>query len=328
MDEVILAALQNRISATDLERLNAYRKESAANEAHYQQLAEIWNASAGSDPFAVSISAPPPELLEVIRSARPQRHETRAPRQSRRSRWIIPGLAAASGIAATFAFMSLGGLGQPAATNAVALGAAEFVTDTLETATARLEDGSVVRLAPRSRLRVSAGRKEREVWLDGEGYFAVAHDSKRPFRVRTRAGNVEVLGTRFDARVEGSELRVVVTEGVVALTAGTHRVLVRAGNVATVGEDRIPNVTAVSNPEGLLEWMDNALIFQNTPMRDVARELEFRYGIRVLLPDTAVASRRVTAWFSQQDAAHVIAAVCLAVEAHCTFTNGVASIEP
>jgi ferric-dicitrate binding protein FerR (iron transport regulator) len=90
----------------------------------------------------------------------------------------------------------------------------------------------------------------------------------------------------------------------------------------------MPIVTAVTNPEALLEWMDNALIFQNTPMRDVARELELRYGIRVLLPDTAVASRRVTAWFSQQDAAHVIAAVCLAVEAHCTFTNSIASIEP
>lgn len=328
MDDVILAALQKRISAADLERLDAYRNESAANEARYQQLAEIWSASAGSDPLTGSISAPPAELLETLRKPRPQIRERRAAAPSRRSRWIIPGLAAASGIAATLLFMSLGGLGNPEREQAVALGAAEFVTDTLETATARLEDGSVVRLAPRSRLRVSVSSKHREVWLDGEGYFAVAHDSKRPFRVRTRAGNVEVLGTRFDARVEGSELRVVVTEGVVALTAGARRVLVPAGNVATVGEDRIPVVSAVANPQVLLEWMDNALIFQNTPMRDVARELELRYRIRVLLPDSAVASRRVTAWFSQQDATHVIAAVCLAVEAHCTFANGVASIEP
>lgn len=327
MDDVILAALQKRISAADLERLDAYRKESAANEAHYQQLAEIWRASAGSDPLIGSTSAPPAELLAALRKPRPIR-EKRTTAPSRRSRLIIPGLAAASGIAATFLFMSLGGLGNPAQEQAVALGASEFVTDTLETATARLEDGSVVRLAPRSRLRVSANSKQREVWLDGEGFFAVAHDAKRPFRVRTRAGNVEVLGTRFDARVEGSELRVVVTEGVVALTAGTRRVLVPAGNVATVGEDRIPVVTPVANPQALIGWMDNALIFQNTPMRDVARELEQRYRIRVLLPDSAVASRRVTAWFSQQDAAHVVAAVCMAVEAHCTFANGVASIEP
>ena len=274
-----------------------------------------------------SISAPPAGCLKhYARHVRTSRKP--APLIVPACRWVIPGLAAASGIAATFAFMSLGGIGQSTPEPVVAFGAAEFVTDTLETATARLEDGSVVRLAPRSRLRVSAGTRQREVWLDGEGYFAVAHDSKRPFRVRTRAGNVEVLGTRFDARVEGSELRVVVTEGIVALTSGTRRVLVPAGHVATVGENAVPVVTAVANPEALLQWMDNALIFQNTPMRDVARELEVRYGIRVLLPDTAVASRRVTAWFSQQDAAHVITAVCLVVEAHCTFANGVASIEP
>lgn len=328
MDDLILASLQNRISAADLRRLDAYRIESAANEAHYQQLAEIWKGSAGSDPLVSASSTPPPELLEALRRSRPSPRAARLHAAPSRSRWFVPSLAAGAGIAATFALMSLGKLGQPAAVDTTPLGAAEFVTDTLETATARLEDGSVVRLAPRSRLRVSSGGKAREVWLDGEGYFAVAHDARRPFRVHTRAGSVEVLGTRFDARVEGSGLRVVVTEGVVALTAGTRRVLVRAGHVATVGEDAIPVITAVADPTALLQWMDNALIFHNTPMRDVARELELRYGIRVLLPDSAVASRRVTAWFSQQDAAHVIAAVCTAVEAHCTFANGIASIEP
>lgn len=330
MDDIILAALQNRISPADLKRLEESRGASRANEARYQELAQLWNASARPDPLIQADSAPPAELARMIRGNGPKAPVIRLGTTSsrNRARWLIPGLAAAAGVAATLVFVSLDRNRQNAPGSVLPLSAAEFVTDTLETATARLEDGSVVRLASNSRLRVTPTVGRREVWLDGEGYFAVAHNAQRPFHVRTRVGNIEVLGTRFDARVEGSNLRVVVTEGTVALTTGLSRVLVPAGHVATIGEDRIPSVVAVADPAALLEWMGSALIFQNTPMREVARELERRYGIRVLLPDSGVATRRVTAWFNQQDAGQVLAAICRAVEAHCTLANGVASVEP
>lgn len=330
MNNIILAALQNRISPVDLKRLEEFRGASRANEARYQELALLWKTSARSDPLIPADSVPPAELVRMLRGNRPKSPVARlaAASSHNRGRWLIPGLAAAAGVAATLLLVSLGGDRQASAVGMSQLSAAEFATDSLETATTRLEDGSVVRLASNSRLSVTPTIGSREVWLDGEGYFAVAHNAQRPFRVRTRVGSIEVLGTQFDARVEGSNLRVVVTEGTVVLTTGTSRVLVPSGHVATVGEDHIPSVVAVPDAGALLEWMSNALIFQDLPMREVARELERRYRIRVLLPDSAVATRRVTAWFSQQDVAQVLAAVCRAVEAHCTLVNGVASIEP
>jgi transmembrane sensor len=339
MDEIILAQLQERISVADKARLDAYRAASSANEAHYQEIARLWHASSGSDPLATKASVPPASLLDLIRSVPPsasrppedtsKRRDRQRPviaLASRRTPGFIATLAAVAGIAATVLFMTLSeGRNNTAAP---VLSAAEFVTDTAETATARLEDGSVVRLAPKSRLRVAATSGHREVWLDGEGFFAVAHDASRPFRVRTRIGNIEVLGTRFDARVEGSNLRIVVTEGTVALTAGGKRLLVPKGHVATVTADGIPTVRSVPDPSALIEWMHDALIFQNTPLSDVARELERRYAIKVLLPDSTVATRRVTAWFTSQNVQQVLTAVCRAVDAHCTFEDGIASIEP
>jgi transmembrane sensor len=339
MDEIILAALQERISVADKARLDAYRAASPANEEHYQEIARLWHASLRTDPLVVKGSVPPAGLLDSIRRVNPdagsavlpvkKRRDNQRPviaLPSRRSRGLIPTLAAVAGIAATVVIMTLG-RGRDSSVAPV-LSAAEFVTDTAETATARLEDGSVVRLAPKSRLRVAATSGSREVWLDGEGFFAVAHDSSRPFRVRTRVGNIEVLGTRFDARVEGSNLRIVVTEGTVALTTGGKRVLVPKGHVATVAANGTPTVETVLDPSALIEWMHDALIFQNTPLSDVARELEKRYAIKVLLPDSTVATRRVTAWFTRQDAQQVLTAVCRAVDAHCTFEDGIASIEP
>jgi transmembrane sensor len=164
--------------------------------------------------------------------------------------------------------------------------------------------------------------------LDGEAFFAVARDSARPFAVRTRAGSVEVLGTRFDLHVVGDELRLVVTEGRVALVSGVHRRVVLAGQIARVRDGGPPEVEEAVEIDSLLAWTQGFIVFQNTPLHQVAREIERRYDVRVLLPDSTIASRTVTAWFTNQDFEQVFSAICRAVDAHCTLHDNVASIEP
>jgi transmembrane sensor len=329
MNDLILAALQGRASRSDLKRLEEFRSASPANEDAYQQAILLWHASAGADPHMPRVSDPPADLMRRLRT-RPPAHPLRLTlsHSPRRPRWLVPGMTAAAGVVATLTLVSLAGNRESPTPSVPELSVAEFATDSLETATTRLEDGSVVRLASNSRLSVMPNRNRREVFLEGEGYFAIAHDPAKPFRVRTRIGSIEVLGTQFDARVEGSNLRVVVTDGTVALTTPAGRVLVPAGHVASAGDDLALSVAAAPNPESLLDWMGGTLIFQDLPITDVARQLERRYGIRVLLPDSDVASRRVTAWFTQQDVEQVLAAVCRAVEAECTLSNGIATILP
>src|SRR5439155_9948621 len=50
-----------------------------------------------------------------------------------------------------------------------------------------LRDGTQITLAPKSRLRYTAdyGKADRDVYLDGEAYFQVTFDTRRPFRVHT-----------------------------------------------------------------------------------------------------------------------------------------------
>ena len=63
-----------------------------------------------------------------------------------------------------------------------------------------LTDGTSVWLSPRSKIRIpnEFQGNNRTVELDGEGYFSVAKDPKRPFIVKTQQFNVEVLGTEFN----------------------------------------------------------------------------------------------------------------------------------
>jgi transmembrane sensor len=327
VDELILAALQDGLTPDEAARLDAWRRASPHNEAHYQTMARLWRTSARTDPLESRVSAAP--SLHELRSRRLRRSRrpfagrvSTALRRTAWPRWIAAGAAAA-----TLLFAALRMAHRPNDAGGV-LRASEFSTEHAEMVTASLDDGSVVRLAPESRLRVAPVADRREVWLDGEAFFAVAKDSSRPFAVRTRAGSVEVLGTRFDLRVEGDELRLVVTEGKVALTSGTHRRFVVAGQVAHARDGGPPVVESAVKVDSLLSWTGEFIVFQNTPLHQVARELERRYDVRVLLPDSTIASRTVTAWFTNQDFRQVLFAICRAVDAHCTLRDSVASIEP
>ena len=63
-----------------------------------------------------------------------------------------------------------------------------------------LADGTHVWLNSRSTLRFpnKFGTNKRNVELNGEGYFSVHHDKKRPFTVQTEKYAIHVLGTEFN----------------------------------------------------------------------------------------------------------------------------------
>ena len=65
-----------------------------------------------------------------------------------------------------------------------------------------LSDGTTVTLNAGSRLKYDNrfGINDRVVQLEGEGYFKVAKDSKRPFTVKTSHLNVRALGTAFNVK--------------------------------------------------------------------------------------------------------------------------------
>ena len=61
----------------------------------------------------------------------------------------------------------------------------------------------------------------------------------------------------------------------------------------TVAEPtRVPNAAKMS------DWVGKFLAFQATPMREVAREIEETYGIRVVIEDSVIANRTVTGTFT------------------------------
>jgi transmembrane sensor len=327
VEELIIRSLEGRASEGEERELRDWRRTSLDHERQYRRLRQVWLATAPDpDELEGDAEVPVPDVAELL-SARSSGPAVDLPRAAsrRQPRGWLPWLAIAAGIFSLVFGVQRGfNPGSPD----LAYGAAEFVTGADEVVTTRLTDGTVIRLGPQSRLLVRGMRETREVWLDGRAFFAVARDEARPFLVRTRAGEALVLGTRFEMRVEGDDMRLLVVEGRVSVEASGEQVQVTDGEVTKVAAGARPAIEKVGEIRPELEWMGRFLAFERTPLRTVAREIEEVYGIRVLVPDSTLAEQTITAWFSTENPEEVLIVVCRILNAHCSLRDSVASIEP
>lgn len=173
-----------------------------------------------------------------------------------------------------------------------------------------LSDGSTTVLGSDSRMEVRVSRNERLVDLQqGEAFFDVARDARRPFVVQVGDRRVRAVGTRFSVRRDGPDLQVVVTEGLVQLeAAGPGRALrpaalLPAGSVALAGAGGVL-VRAVPQDvaERMVGWQDGMLAFRDTPLADAVAEFN-RYNARpILVGDEAVGALRIDGSFRWSNA--------------------------
>jgi ferric-dicitrate binding protein FerR (iron transport regulator) len=164
-----------------------------------------------------------------------------------------------------------------------------------------LSDGTRVHLNSGSVLRFPRAfpSASREVRLEGEAFFQVAHDSLRPFSVRTAAATATVLGTAFDVRAypEDPVTTVAVVEGRVRFAASAtsgSSLLMTAGHLGRhrAGTDSL-SLMALRNGD-FPAWKDNDLVFADQPLSEIARTLERWYGIRVEIRSQALSRTRFT----------------------------------
>ena len=202
-----------------------------------------------------------------------------------------------------------------------------FATGPGETEMVRLADGSVVRLGPESRLTASPDDHERAVFMSGEAFFAVATDPTRPFLITTDVGSAHVLGTRFHLAADDEELSVAVVEGRVALTGSGHEVQVGAGQATSLLRGQPQDLAAAPPIETVAAWLDDFLIFHDTPLSVAMAEVEERYGTEVVVGEPALLDRTLTMWFESKSLEEVMTVVCSVVDARCSIGAGVVRME-
>jgi transmembrane sensor len=321
MDDLIIRRLSGAATDIELRTLARWRAESPDNERAYREVQRVWNLA--SDEETMPVAAPP--ALETIAAEAEARRRRLRSRNRRwrvvRSPWVGYGLATAAVLAVMF--VSFGR--QPDEPRAPLLRPIESTASGADVVTMSLSDGSVVRLAASTTIEFPPEATRREVVLDGRAFFAVSED-QTPFVVRTAMADVVVHGTRFEVTVSDDGLRLIVVEGTVSLAGPDGSAIVDAHHVAYLSPGTGLRVVARDDVWSLMRWPSGLLVFQATPLVDVAEELRRHFGRDVSLA-AGLESRRITAWFSDESLEEVVAAVCLIAAANCEIGPASVTIE-
>lgn len=184
-----------------------------------------------------------------------------------------------------------------------------------------LSDGSTVELNSQSRIKVRYENDERRIDLvQGQALFRVAKDANRPFVVDSGDTRVRAVGTQFDVNRRKAGTVVTVIEGRVAVeseksplgsvpvpdTVPVPRkkekqkpagVLLSAGEQIRLSEVEISKIE-LANIGTATAWTRRSLVFEASPLTDVADEFN-RYNTRRLVVETPeLASFHVSGVFS------------------------------
>lgn len=209
-----------------------------------------------------------------------------------------------------------------------------FTTRPGERAAFNLVDGSRVTLGASSALDVpdDYGRRARDVYLQGHGYFEVTHDPEKPFRVHSGHAVTQVLGTKFDVRAYpgDSSVAVLVAEGKVGLAArgGQGGAVLTRGDLArldSTGPVRLERGVDVAR---YLAWTQGRLEFVNAPLRDVLPELARWYDLDIRLADSTLGGRPLTASLGTESAAEMLRLLEASLDVRVRRTGRVVTLQP
>lgn len=179
-----------------------------------------------------------------------------------------------------------------------------------------LSDGTKVILNAASSLRYPSNfnGKERKVYLEGEAYFEVAHNARKPFKVMIKNEDVTVLGTTFnvEAYPDESLSKVTLLTGSIALNTYYNKqqskhIVLKPNQKATTDKQN-GNVSVINiNDSSDEAWTQGVYRFHDEQLATIINRLEKYYGVNIHLNSGKIGLEKYTGSFAlSQDLGSVL----------------------
>ncbi len=170
----------------------------------------------------------------------------------------------------------------------------------------------------------------RDVYLEGEAYFEIAHDSQHPFVVHTGNIQTRVLGTKFDIRSYSSEkqVEVTVTEGRVGFGSLENTQVILTPNQKGLFNKLNQEVIKIENDnQNFLAWKTFEFHFDNQPLEVVFQTLAEVYHFSYRFNNPSLENRVLNASFKHRPVEEIIETISLSTEVKILLQNGIYTIE-
>lgn len=150
-----------------------------------------------------------------------------------------------------------------------------------------LADGTKVWLNSESEMRfpVHFTKDKREIFINGEAYFKVAHNKKKPFIARLDKGSIEVLGTEFNINAYNDEEDMVTTliKGSVKFISSNkkHNQILKPNQQIVYNSSQ--NDFSLRNVDirPFIAWKEGKFYFKSMELEKIMRQLERWYNFNV-----------------------------------------------
>lgn len=174
-----------------------------------------------------------------------------------------------------------------------------------------LPDGSTLDVSARSAVSVAYFRDRRTVHIaEGEARFEVSADADRPFRVRTRGGVVEVVGTVFVVADRGAAVNIEVERGRVRVQPdASHAALELSGGERVLLRNGVPGAVEKLGNREPGSWRDGWLVFDNERLDEALPAINAFRSAPLVIADPRAAALRITGRFRAADPHSLVAAL-------------------
>ena len=210
-----------------------------------------------------------------------------------------------------------------------------------ETETYELYDGSTVTLNANSSIKVldiGNENRAREVWIEGEAYFHVLplsvvetnrHPNRKKFLVHTNNFTIEVVGTTFNVFNRDQKSEVLLTSGVVKVEndAKDQFEILQPGDLLTIDKEN-QRFNLQNQQDKDIAWKENLFEFEQTPLLEVAKQIESYYGLVVIIKNQDLATKRFTAKISRDQLEVLLEALEESFKIKVSRKEGIIEIQP
>ncbi|MET0532806.1 MAG: FecR family protein [Steroidobacter sp.] len=281
------------VSASDSQEFHEWLKRSPEHIRAYLEIAQTY-----ADIPVPEATRTPDELIawatsssefNVVPLNREQLHGERT--QTRSNLWR-------AAIAASIVAFAITGAWFHAERNTYSTGIGEQRSITVQ-------DGSIVELNARSKVRIDFDGRQRNVeLLRGQALFRVAKDHTRPFIVRAGETSVRAVGTQFDVSRKSGGTTVSVVEGRVAVLSGSSaseltspikdgEIFLSSGEQVTVTQTEARKAEQ-PDIEAATAWTRYQLVFDDTSLSEVLEEFNRHTRRRLVVDSPELADLRIS----------------------------------
>ncbi|MFV7790399.1 FecR family protein [Aliarcobacter lanthieri] len=167
--------------------------------------------------------------------------------------------------------------------------------------TITLPDDSKIALDVHSNMNINYYKSSRDVeLLEGRAVFYVEKDKQRPFIVKTKDIQIEVVGTAFEVSNFDDDININVKEGTVKVSFDKKYIYLNKGDKIDINKDKRLEASKVE-VDYIATWETGFLNFNKIPLKEVLKEFSRYTDINVQFQDEKVSNTQITGNFAIND---------------------------